>query len=104
MDKDFELWKLAIDIEESGIVDTDKQEYDFDIDLLVRLRNENDRLNRALQSYIKGYKYWKWKYMKEREMRHIYKVEMGRLRRKLTRIYAYYNNWFDPLLDRLKKL
>lgn len=104
MDKDLELWKIAIDIEESGIVETDKQEYDFDIDLLVRLRNENDRLNRALNVYMKQYKYWRWKCMKEMEKRHIYKVEMGRLRRKLTRIYAYYNNLFDPLFDRLKKL
>lgn len=104
MTKDLELWKIAIDIEESGIIDTDKQEYDFDIDLLIRLRNENDKLKRSLNVYVKQYKYWKWKYMKEREKRHIYKVEMGRLRRKLTRIYAYYNNWFDPLFDRLKKL
>lgn len=104
MDKDLELWKLAIDIEESGVVASDKQEYDFDIDLLIRLRKENDTLKQTIIVYQKQMKYWKWKYYKEREKKHVYKVEMERCRRKLTRIYAHYKGLFKPSFDRLKKL
>ena len=108
MNRDFELWKLAIDIEGSGVVDTDKQEYDFDIDLLVRLRNENDRLKRKLIWYEKINKYMKWKLAKEEYKRHVYKIEMGRLRRKLTRIYEVFRDSpiasDNVLFDYLKSL
>ena len=104
MDRDIELWKLAIEIEESGVVESGKQEYDFDIDLLIRLCKENDSLKRSIMVYQKQMKYWRWKYYKKQQQCHVYKVEMERLRRKLTRIYAHYKGLFKPSLDRLKKL
>ena len=97
--------KMAEDIADSGVVDPgEKIEYDFDIDLVTKQAIEITRLSRQNEVMVERINYLKWKVDKLSYEKHVYKVEMNRLRRKLTRIYAYYKNWFDPMFDRLKSL
>ena len=83
--------KLAEEIHESGVVESEKQEYDFDMDLVLKQAHEIDILRQQLSNWKKYAHYWKFKYHKANEKKHLYKVEMERLRRKLTRIY----NWIS---------
>ena len=95
MNIDRELEELALEIQKAGIVISEKQEYDFDADLLVRLRNENDELKRVILLYKRMSKRYRDLYVEyytnqvetQRAKKIIYKREMERYRRKLTRIY-----------------
>ena len=103
-----ELEKLAIEIHESGTVESDKQEYDFDIDLLIRLLRENETLKLQINSYKKYVEFWKSKAKYNYKMKHIYKIELVRCQRKLTRIYNQFRNKGDVMhqstFDWLKNL
>ena len=94
---------IAKEIAKGEIVEG-KQECDFDIELVVKQANEIDRLQRSLNIWTKYAKYWKFKYKKANKQKHVYKVEMERLRRKLTRIYDYYKGWNECIVDHLKRL
>ena len=97
--------KMADDIYKSGIVESgEKIEYDFDIDIVTKQATEITRLTNDNEALIKYIKHLHSKVNRLAYEKHVYKVEMNRLRRKLTRIYAYYRNWFDPMFDRLKNL
>lgn len=97
--------KIAEDIATSGIVKPGERiEYDFDIDLAIKQANEITRLSRQNNAMLKRINYLTWKIDKLSHEKHVYKIEMNRLRRKLTRVYAYLEDWFDPRFDRLRNL
>lgn len=95
---------IAYQINNNINVKSDKIEYDFDIDLVIKQANEIDCLQRLNNVYKKRNKQLSLNNEKLRKEKHIYKVEMERCRRKLTRIYAYLTSMYSPILDLFKNL
>lgn len=101
-----ELEDIAKDIYESGVVDSgEKIEYDFDIDLAAKQAVKIDKLQISLTRSKQWEKIWRNAYFKEKIKTHVYKVEMNRNRRKLTRIYNDVKRYgTKEQFDRLKEL
>lgn len=101
-----ELEAITKDVYESGVVDSgEKIEYDFDIDLAAKQAMKIDNLQRALVVSNNWEKIWRNAYFKEKIKTHVYKAEMNRNRRKLTRIYNDVKRYgTQELFDRLKEL